>query len=96
MRLRYPQSVTFRQRVHALQTVGFVGFWALLLAWGVRGGNHGGPSILAYGAFTWLGVIIAWLNIMTRCPRCSHRIYANKEMMWPTPTRCDDCGQDFV
>jgi hypothetical protein len=41
--------------VHALQAMGFVGFWLLLFIWGLRGGNHGGPSVLAYGAFTWLG-----------------------------------------
>jgi hypothetical protein len=82
-----------RRRVHALQTVAFGGFWALLLLWGLGGGNNGGPSILAYGAFTWLGVIMAWLNITTRCAGCGRRIYSGRELMWPTPTRCNNCKQ---
>lgn len=87
--------VTVLQKAHATHTTAFVGFFALLLSWGLRGGKNSGSSVLADAPFAWMLAITAWLLLSLRCPLCRQRVYSDRELLWRTPERCHRYGLEL-
>ena len=86
--------MTTREKVTLSHIVAFAGFFTLMGAWVVQGGNDGRRTF-AIAAFVWMLFVALWQNLALCCLSCGHRIFAGGATPWPIPVKCAQCGREL-